>query len=138
MFSNKWMYLIHIAVVGASGVIASSAGAVGFQTGKSFDADGYTYYAGLGAAVVAADLNGDGRSDFVVAVDNGTAISIMITNKDGSVSVTQKILTGLTFSLDALFPQTPLISVGDFNGDGKPDIAFSLRSDLADNRSWFL
>ena len=67
------------------------------------------------AAVAVADFNGDSRVDMVAAGPN--AITILLGNGDG------------TFRTSASIPNTSTgpatIAVGDFNLDGKPDIAVS-------------
>jgi hypothetical protein len=67
------------------------------------------------ASVAVADFNGDGKPDVVVGCDNGTGpkVAVMFGNGDG------------TFQPAALYPISPSpapISIGDLNGDGKPDI----------------
>jgi hypothetical protein len=129
--SSGWFDLRLIVLLALIITCPVRANAIEFQTGRTFDAGGSPGYPGRGAAVIVADFNGDGRNDFAVAVNGGSQISIMMTNRDGTVSVTQQLQTGLSFSSNGLFPQTPVFAIGDFNGDGKPDIAFSLKSDPA-------
>jgi hypothetical protein len=66
-------------------------------------------------SVVAVDLNGDGKLDLVVANQVGKRLTVLLGNGDG------------TFRQG---PQSPelaafqnFVTSGDFNGDGKPDIA---------------
>lgn len=103
---------------------------VRFQTGKLYPANGNAGLPGFSAGLVAGDFDGDGRTDFAVSVNSGQQISIMRTMPDGSVAVTQQLQTGLSFSANA-FPFLSAMAVGDFNGDGRLDIAFSLQSDPA-------
>jgi hypothetical protein len=60
--------------------------------------------------IAVGDLNGDGKTDIVVATGNGLSI---LTNKgDGTFSVVSYAVTA-----------GPFVAVGDFNGDGLNDIA---------------
>src|SRR5688500_11533638 len=70
-------------------------------------------------AVVTADFNNDGRLDLATAnVDhnNGDAgtVSVLLGNSDGSLQPARTSATGL-------FPIS--VAAGDFNADGKPDLA---------------
>lgn len=64
----------------------------------------------------AADLNGDGKLDLVFAINGeDTDVGVMFGNGDGTFQDMQ------TFSAGDFSPTG--IAIGDFNGDGKPDIA---------------
>jgi hypothetical protein len=69
--------------------------------------------------VAVADLNGDGIPDLVTANDSGLAggsVSVLLGNGDGSFRPAQKFTTG----------GLPLsVAVGDFHGDGRPDLVVS-------------
>ncbi len=68
-------------------------------------------------AVAVADLNGDGNLDIVVTnsgTPGGNSISVLLGNGDGTFQA-QKVYTTDTA------PQG--VAIGDFNGDGHPDIA---------------
>jgi hypothetical protein len=70
-------------------------------------------------SAVVADLNGDGKSDIVVANSGSASVSVLLGNGDAAG----------TFQSRSDFdsgPQPNSVVVGDFNNDGKPDLAFAL------------
>jgi hypothetical protein len=70
-----------------------------------------------------ADFNGDGIPDLAVATSgtgtNNGSVSILLGNGDGSFQPAQNFAVG--FAPDS-------VAVGDFNGDGIPDLAVALDS----------
>lgn len=64
-----------------------------------------------GAGVI-ADLNGDGRADYLVSSNQASATNIFYGNGDGTLQ------PALVYLGNGLYP-----AVGDLNGDGKPDFA---------------
>src|ERR1700759_927690 len=67
-------------------------------------------------AAASGDFNGDGHAD-VVTVSGSTGIhgvSILLTNRDGSLQAARNFVTGT---------DPTSVVVGDFNGDGKLDVA---------------
>jgi hypothetical protein len=86
-----------------------------FQTAVSYGSGGL-----FTAAVVVADVNGDGKSDLVVAnqyADNTYtigSISVLLGNGDGTFQAAISYGSG---AWDAYS-----VAVGDMNGDGKPDL----------------
>ncbi len=66
-------------------------------------------------SVAAGDVDGDGKTDLVVANNNSNTISVMRnTSSPGSISIAPKVdfTTGTT-------PRS--VAIGDLDGDGKPD-----------------
>ena len=82
--------------------------------------------AGLAPSGIAvADLNGDGKQDLVVTnASSGTIVGQSVTvlpgNGDGTFGIARTYTSGVN-------PQD--IVIGDFNGDGKPDLAVANNSD---------
>jgi hypothetical protein len=71
-------------------------------------------------AVAVGDFNGDGKPDIVTANEYGHDVSLLVGNGDGTFQKPKN------FSLPKIYkqPQLPLsIAVGDFDGDGRPDLA---------------
>ncbi|HET6217415.1 MAG TPA: FG-GAP-like repeat-containing protein [Acidobacteriaceae bacterium] len=74
-------------------------------------------------AIAAADLNGDGKADIAMVYTNCTQgaclpgyAAVLISNGDGTFQPPVPYATGL---------QPGSLVIGDFNGDGKPDLATS-------------
>ena len=72
----------------------------------------------VGAAI--ADFNGDGKPDIALTTEimDGTEsgqLAILLGKGDGTFTTTNTLLTGYQYA----------IAAADFNGDGKPDLAFS-------------
>jgi hypothetical protein len=64
-------------------------------------------------------LNGDGNLDLVVALNNGSAIAILLGNGDGTFQAETDAIT------DA-YPGS--VTIADLNGDGKLDLAATINS----------
>ena len=72
-----------------------------------------------------ADFNGDGKADAAAATygDNGAAVQILLGKGNGSFTVSQRMPYGDSATVDA-------ITVADFTGDGKPDVAATKNAPL--------
>src|SRR6266699_2929617 len=67
------------------------------------------------AGVAAGDFNGDGKLDLAVANLNENTLSVLLGNGDGTFQAPH------TFA-DPGMTHPYFVAVGDFNGDGKPDL----------------
>ena len=83
----------------------SAVADVGFGSARVFSAGANP------TAIAVGDFNGDGKPDVVVA-DNGSPISVLLNNGDGTFTRVTTNMSGLS------------VAVADFNGDGKLDVAF--------------
>src|SRR5262249_33528307 len=83
-----------------------------FQAARNFFAVGFQHDVAVG------DFNGDGKPDLAVAHDDGNdnGVNVLVGNGDGTFQAAQN----LAFAGGA-FPNS--VATGDFNGDGKPDLA---------------
>jgi hypothetical protein len=75
----------------------------------------------VASQVVAVDLNGDGKIDLAAVGGTGNSVSILLGNGDGTFTEAPTLPLDLSFGAFAL-------AVGDFNGDGKPDLAVAARA----------
>jgi hypothetical protein len=79
-----------------------------------------TFNTGTNPIVMAwGDFNGDGRPDLAVANSGGTTVSVLL-NTTAAGASTPSFAAQQTFAAG----NTPIaVAVGDFNGDGRPDLA---------------
>src|SRR5262249_50646217 len=70
-------------------------------------------------SVAAADVNGDGRPDIVVANASGNSVSVLL-NTTATGATTPGFANQRTFATDT---EPIAVALGDVNGDGRPDIA---------------
>lgn len=70
---------------------------------------------GNGQSFTVADLNGDGRQDFILT-DYFSGLRTLLTRGRGEYVEGQMLMSS--------GGMPPMIRVGDFNGDGKPDLLF--------------
>jgi trimeric autotransporter adhesin len=79
----------------------------------------------VASQLVAADFNGDGKVDLAAFDAMRDSVTILLGNGDGTFTASS------TLSLDSNFVGQSL-AVGDFNGDGKPDVAVAASPNNSD------
>ena len=97
--------------------------AVSFSPAVSYAAGSFGY------AVAVGDFNGDGKPDLAVATSNGNnasstvSVSILLGNGDGTFQASRNFTAGAGGGGSLV--------VGDFNGDGKVDLAVLARNGVS-------
>jgi hypothetical protein len=90
------------------------------KSNGSFNATGVVYKVGrIPASVAFSDVNLDGNLDVVVANNDDSTVSVLLGDGSGDFAPAINSATGVTASTFILGS----VAVGDFNGDGKPDMA---------------
>ncbi|ABF41981.1 Integrin-like protein [Candidatus Koribacter versatilis Ellin345] len=107
-----------------------SAGSVGVLLGNgngTWQRWPESLYFGVGdtpTSIATGDFNQDGKLDLVVS--DGANAYILLGNGDGTFPVHQAYPTGAAADyLNPFLPNAQSVVVGDFNGDGAPDVAVS-------------
>lgn len=102
-------------------IVALGYGSGAFNTAGTLYTTGFPYTDGFPAGAAVGDFNGDGKLDVAVASGGspkypGSGVAVSLGNGDGTFTQAAQSPVSLGQSLSA-------IVAGDFNGDGKLDLA---------------
>ncbi|MEV5551197.1 FG-GAP-like repeat-containing protein [Streptomyces sp. NPDC052309] len=102
---------------------------VALSSGTTFGTGGkwHDHFAPAGEFPAVGDVNGDGRDDIITFTKNAEAAVFVALSTGDSFAAARKVLTGFS-------PGAELPRVGDFDGDGKDDIASFTADTAADVR----
>ncbi len=103
-----------VAVVTAPNnvIVLINNGSGGFNSPVSYS------ITSLGMEIAAADFNNDGILDLVIPQSEANSVSVLLGNGDGTFTARPD------FDLGSSFPVA--VAVGDWNGDGKNDLAVTI------------
>jgi len=114
-----------------AGTLPAAEQPEGTATGTSFGFGGFEIFKVEGSALglTVSDLDGDGRKDLIVA--NNTEGTIRLLYQDGKKKTGKKqprntVASDSRFRVEKFYTdkQVSSLAVDDFNGDGKPDLAY--------------
>lgn len=111
----------HVGLSVLLNTTAAGATTPSFAPPQDFNAGGSYFNTGALGHVVVSDFNSDGKPDVAIPHMNGVDVLL---NTTAAGADTVSFAPGLTFSLgEPNFSRgASSVAVGDFNGDGKPDL----------------
>jgi len=121
-----------LAVADSGGVEILLGNGDGTFTASSISVGGADF-----GSIAVGDFNGDGVPDLALGSYSvsGNTVAVLLGNDDGTFKAVSPISV-------APEPQAPAIALGDFNGDGRPDVvatsSFTLNGSQEDSVSVFL
>jgi hypothetical protein len=120
--SNDLVYTQWNMDYGAVNVLLSD-GQGGFAESDFEELSGADYYSMYPVGLAVASLNDDGRLDVVTANQYDHTVSVLLGNGDGTLSYDWRYGDdGISSSNFATGPFPRAVAVGDFTGDGIPDV----------------
>lgn len=111
--------LPHLLVSCDQGLLRYTPDASGAYPSKDFLVSGF----GVGNRILPADYNGDGRLDLFLVDVSGRRALLEKAATNGDNTYSQTVLT----QFPSAFSSTIGADVGDLDGDGKPDVAVTVR-----------
>jgi len=95
-----------------------------FQPAQTYSGGSYP------SSVAIADLNGDGKIDLAISNQYSNSVTVLLGNGDGTFS--PAVSLPQVFSDTGQPAQSYAAVIGDFNGDGIPDLAVAEGNDVGD------